>query len=593
MHDIDKTQSQLLDEIAILRERVVELENAEVRLIERQSRLKHLLEVRAGELAAAHETLCQETTRREQAETALQEGENLYRRFFEHSPISLWEEDFTKVKANLDNLQAQHGHDLRAYLMSHPESVAHLAGLVRVLNVNQATLDLLGLKDKSEVLGALKLTDEALIAFREEILAFAEGLTRHESESVGVSPTGEPQHVLFGISIVPGYEDTWAKVLVSALDITERKQAEEALIRERNLMRTMIDHMPDSIYVTDIEGRYLLANRTFLQRRGLESPEALFGKTVHDFMPRESAASFFEEDQVVMRTGQAIINQEIQIPSQTDAPWRSLTKVPWRNEHDEVSGLVIISRDITESKRMASEQLAFAVEREKMAILAKFIEDVSHEFKTPLSIINTKLYLLGKNPTPEKQVNLLASLESQASYIGELVEAMLTMAQLDSHAGLMMGHISWNNLLRGVKVRLGSQAEAKQISLTLTLDDDLPNIQGHCEILHRALTNIVENAIQYTPAGGMVALHAYLDTDCEHAVIEVVDSGIGISADNLPYIFDRFYRVDKARTERNIGLGLSIAKKIIETHGGWIEVKSVFGEGSTIRILLPITGTQP
>jgi PAS domain S-box-containing protein len=590
MSDKDKTRAQLLDELAFLRRRVAELESVETKLIEARDHLKHLLEERTVELAETHEHLHQEVTRRKQAEAALCESEGQYRSFFENSPISLWEEDFTAVKAYLAELQIADILDLRAYLTDHPEVVAHLASLVRVVNVNQATLDLLGVKDKATVLGSLNLGEEALEPFRDELLAFIEGHGRYESESVGISQEGTPQNVLFGASIVPGYENTWAKVLISVLDFTERKQAEMELDRERSLMRTMIDNMPDSIYVTDIEGRYLLANVTFLRRRGLKVQEELVGKTVHDFLEHELAEQFFAEDRAVLRTGRAVINREIQLTSRADNPWRSLTKVPWRDERGEISGLVVISRDITENKQIEAERLAFAVEREKMKILAKFVQDISHEFRTPLSVINAKLYLLGKVQAPEKYTGLLASLRAQSSYIGELVEGMLTMARLDSNTEFVFAHLDLYDLLSEVETRLGSQADEKQITLTLALDDDLSSIQGDGKRLHQALTNIVKNAIQYTPAGGSVALHVYPSDD--HAVIEVTDTGTGIGEDDLASIFDRFYRVDKARTERSVGLGLSIAKKIVEAHGGRIEVKSALGEGSTFRILLPVADTQ-
>lgn len=283
------------------------------------------------------------------------------------------------------------------------------------------------------------------------------------------------------------------------------------------------------------------------------------------------AEVYMAEDRAVMSTGQAQINREIQLTSRADKPWWSYTKAPWRDERGEISGLVVHTRDITENKRAEAERVALAVEREKMRILRNSSR-MSHEFRTPLSAINVKAYMLGRAQSPEAQARLLASLEEQSSYIGELVDALLMMARLDSNAEFASDRIDWIYTLSEIENSCRSQAEKKQVSLSVALEDDLPSVQGDDEKLCQGLFNIVKNAIQYTPAGGSVSVYVYLQGD--HVVIDVMDTGIGISADDLAHIFDRFFRVDKARTERGAGLGLSIAKKIVEAHGGRIEVKS-------------------
>jgi PAS domain S-box-containing protein len=146
---------------------------------------------------------------------------------------TLWEEDFSLVKEYLDGLRAKGVADFRAFFENHPESVTQCAGLVKVLDVNKATVALLGARDKDEVLAGLSkvLTGEALIAFREELITLSEGGQRYESEVVNRTLRGEERIIALNLSVAPGCANSLGKVLVSILDITERKQPEEEIRR--------------------------------------------------------------------------------------------------------------------------------------------------------------------------------------------------------------------------------------------------------------------------------------------------------------------------------------------------------------------------
>jgi signal transduction histidine kinase len=174
---------------------------------------------------------------RQRVQESLRESEARYRGLFEDSPISLWEEDFSQVKEYFDGLHTSGITDFRAYFQDHPEAVVHCAGLVKVLDVNRATVALLGARDKSEALVRLAelLADEALKVFCEELIVLAEGGQRFESEEVHRTFTGETRFITLHLSVAPSYEHSLARVLVSVLDVTERKRAEaerEALIAE-------------------------------------------------------------------------------------------------------------------------------------------------------------------------------------------------------------------------------------------------------------------------------------------------------------------------------------------------------------------------
>jgi signal transduction histidine kinase len=170
----------------------------------------------------------------EARQAALQESEQRYRLVFENSPVSIWEEDFSQVKAYFDDLRASGITNFSAYFESHPEAVAHCAELVKVLDVNQATLALLKARDKQTLLAGLPLVlaDTKLKAFREEMITMAEGGQKFESdEEIHQTLTGEQRLVTVRTSVVPGYEDSLGKVLVSLVDMTDHKRAQEEIRR--------------------------------------------------------------------------------------------------------------------------------------------------------------------------------------------------------------------------------------------------------------------------------------------------------------------------------------------------------------------------
>jgi hypothetical protein len=188
---------------------------------------------------------------RKRAEMALRESEEKYRRLFDGAPVSLWEEDFSDVNRYFDELRRRGVHDLDTHLREHPEDIAKCAGMVRVLGVNDATLELYGAKSVEEMLGELRriLSSEPQVQFREELVALGEGKTRFTSEFDNRTMTGEIKHVRVILSVVPGYEKTLGRVLVSVVDLTERRRMEEDLRSARERLEYIIDSNPAAIHV--------------------------------------------------------------------------------------------------------------------------------------------------------------------------------------------------------------------------------------------------------------------------------------------------------------------------------------------------------
>jgi PAS domain S-box-containing protein len=372
-------------------------------------------------------------------------------------------------------------------------------------------------------------------------------------------------------------------------DIAEQKHVENELLRERDLLRTLIDTSPDYIFIKDAEGRFLISNTAHDAAAKVRTNE-LVGKTAFDVFPPDLAARFHADDERIMQSGQPLINVErTTIGKDGEAKTVLTTKIPLRDKQGNVTGLVGVSRDITERKQLEAQTLELNSERERVQVLRRFMTDMSHDFRTPLAIISNSIYLIQKNADPERRAFHANKAIEQIQRMDKLLNELLQMTHLDrpeeSFQFVATDISAFLNPLVGV---FEKEAAAKQITFHFSPGSDACSALIDRVELERALTNLVENAIAFTPAGGTITLRTTTQADRIH--ITVQDTGVGIAAKDLSHIFQRFYRADQARPVETggSGLGLSIAKKIVETHKGIIEVESVPGQGSTFTITLPL-----
>jgi PAS domain S-box-containing protein len=251
---------------------------------------------------------------------------------------------------------------------------------------------------------------------------------------------------------------------------------------------------------------------------------------------------------------------------------------------------VLAFHDISEHKQAEEERVKWLAERERSYVLRQFISDASHDLRTPLATINTSLYLLRKTVPDESNVERhLDSIQAQAVHLNEVLESLLLMARLDDpETYFELTMLDLNEITRSVLQACQPAALKKGHTLDFSPEPDLPPVQGDVDEIRRAVRLLLDNALAYTSDGGNITIR----TRRIHkvVVIEVEDNGPGISPEDLPHIFQRFYRGDKARGQAHnvgVGLGLPIAQKIIEAHGGTIDVETHLGMGSTFQIFLP------
>ena len=420
-------------------------------------------------------------------------------------------------------------------------------------------------------------------------------------------------------------------------DITPLKKFEEQLEQERNLLRSLIDNLPDYIYVKDTRGRYLLDNIAHRRLLGAVSEKDVVGRGAGDFFSPELAARFSADDLRVIETGEPLVNREERI---TDAHgnirWHSTTKVPLRSTEGRVFGLVAISRDITRRKmneealqkanddlarnknhleralddlQRSHEELKSAqfqlIEAEKMQSIGRLAAGVAHEVKNPLGIIGMGVEYLAKNlQSPDENVALiLTDMNDAIKRADGIIHGLLDFSvphALDCHAEDL------NTLVEQSCVLVRHTLHSAGLHLVRDLAPHLPPAWLDRNKIKQVFVNVLTNAIHATPAGGLITVLTYarqleaadVDRDAgsrladrfragERVVVaEVIDSGTGVPESKLAQIFDPFFTTKE--TGKGTGLGLTVTKKIVELHGGSIDIRNRKEGGAVVTLMFKI-----
>ena len=250
-------------------------------------------------------------------------------------------------------------------------------------------------------------------------------------------------------------------------------------------------------------------------------------------------------------------------------------RVPEPQTRDEIQRLAVTFNDM-----LSRLDRAFQSQRH-------FLQDASHELKTPLTILEGEMSVaLKRQRSPEEYESVLRSCLEEIERLTSIVHNLLTLARLDDREiVLQRAAVDISDLACGVLEDMQILAAQKSIRLSCSAVGPL-TVSADPQFLRQVLINIIGNAVKYTPEGGAVTVA--IQREASRATVAVRDTGIGIRAEDLPYIFDRFFRVDESRSSAGFGLGLSIAKSIIEAHGGTITVSSEPGTGTCFSIMLPV-----
>ena len=402
--------------------------------------------------------------------------------------------------------------------------------------------------------------------------------------------------IVLEVSERPYFEgDQVAGIIGVARDVTERVRAEEALRQSEELLHAIIDSTPAVIYVKDLEGRYVLANRRFEELFHLERGEAV-GKTDHDIFPADVADAFRANDRQVLEGGDPVEFEEVAPHDATAHTYVSL-KFPLYDASGEPTNVCGISTDITDRKR-AADALQGAKDAAEAANRAKssFLANISHEIRTPITAMLGAAELIRAEQTEQLEMRQRADMILRnGRHLMALVNDLLDLSRID--AGKLEVHPTlcpFLDILEDVDALTAPLRLDDSVEYRVIYETDIPErIHTDRTRLTQAVVNLVNNALKFTSAG-----HVYLrvrvdrGADDPRLVIAVEDTGPGIGSEHLERVFETFAQVDASirNAVTGVGLGLPISRWIAEQLGGTLTVDSTPGEGSTFRLRV---GTGP
>lgn len=343
---------------------------------------------------------------------------------------------------------------------------------------------------------------------------------------------------------------------------------------EKSKLETILKYMADGLIAVDLNGKIIHANSAAI--------------TMLDITDEDLNEKDF--DSIISRYSTALTIQEIKTNSKTMEGKESFEYggstffaryARFNNENEENVGIIMIIQDITERQKLENMQ-------------KEFVANVSHELKTPLTTIKSYIETLleGEIDDEETSTKFLRVVDEEADRMNRLVSDLLQLSRLDYNRE------KWNkrnndiiSIIKNVVSKIEFTAKIKKQEIYMDFKEDIKiRVHSDKDKIEQVILNILSNAIKYTDVGGEIHIEAFKDK--KEAVIKISDNGIGIPEEEIKNVFERFYRVDKARSRAmgGTGLGLSIAKQITEEHKGRILLESHDGKGTTITIHLPLAG---
>lgn len=325
------------------------------------------------------------------------------------------------------------------------------------------------------------------------------------------------------------------------------------------------------------------ANPSFKRLFGMEYAP-LQALSLADVLSHTSAAADYASLWESLQKGEEWLS-EVKVKHASGASFTTLLSItPVTLNAGKPSHYVMVQEDISAQKEAEKQLLALALEKEHVHILRRFISDFAHDFKTPLTLINTSTYLaqrLNKEPRIEAQLH---TVQEQSSFINHMLDDMLLLMRLETDEQLDKRLINLSALIHQSVSGFSQLAQAKNIRWRLSLQRTLM-LNGNFKLLTQVMYEIIENALLFSSEDQTIELSCY--SQAEEAIVIIQDHGIGIEPEEIPLIIQPFYRADKSRTARGTGLGLAIAKRIVEHHGGSLHISSQVGVGTRVELRLP------
>jgi PAS domain S-box-containing protein len=392
---------------------------------------------------------------------------------------------------------------------------------------------------------------------------------------------------LLAASLITDDEGNPQGVTGLVMDISRQKGLESALQAERDRLDALLTNIGDAVMVTDADGTIEYVNPGWERLNGYLQEEVL-GKNPRIIQSGQHSVEFYNNMWSTILSGETWRGEMINCRKDGTFYDAALTIRPVLDENEHVISFVGLLHDISALKELDR-------------LKSQFVSDVSHELRTPLTNIRLYLDLLERKSEDREKAELyLETLSRESERLANLIDDLLSLSRLDADAVTFHpAPVDINSLIHALVHDRSTLAAKLGLTLNTELEGSLPTIIGDDRLLSQVFTNLLTNAMSYTPEGGLITLRTshFREKDAEWVVAEVEDTGLGIPADEIQMIFRRFFRGSASQSTKapGTGLGLSICKEIVDRHHGQIRVESegVPGMGSRFSVWLPIEDESP
>lgn len=384
---------------------------------------------------------------------------------------------------------------------------------------------------------------------------------------------------------------TIAGVVLTLIDVSGLKAAEDALFHERYLLNSLLRSVPDAIYFKDARGRFIRTNNAMAERLGLSDPGEAAGKTGFELPGYEAALAVHQQDEVVLRTGEAQhYKLEKRVRQDGVVEWDLVTRLPLIDAARHIVGIIGIFRSVTAQKR-SEEQIKDAVRRRD-----EFLAMLSHELRNPLGAIVHATALLkedcsapsGASGIDEKVVQIL---ERQSAQMARLLDDLLEASRVTQNKiELRKRVLDLGTVVKDAADAVKNLMDTRGVDFSVVVDPEPIWVEGDPARLQQVHVNLLNNAAKYTSRGGHVTLEAKRMDG--HAVVRVKDDGVGIPKEMLDTVFELFVQSSRTldRSAGGLGVGLTLVRGLVEKHGGTVSARSEGeGKGCEFEVRLPIS----